>query len=51
MKKFLSMVLALTMALSLATVSVGAADFTDAASIYYKEAVYVILWDLVDDKH
>ena len=39
MKKFLSMVLALVMAMSLVTISAGAADFTDAANIDYAEAV------------
>ena len=42
MKKFLSMVLVLTMTLSLVTVSSGAANFTDAAGIDYKEAVDVM---------
>ena len=42
MKKFLSMVLVLVMAMSLVTVSAGAADFTDSASIDYKEAVEVM---------
>ena len=42
MKKFLSMVLALTMALSLVTVSAGAKDFTDSDEVTYKEAVDVV---------
>lgn len=41
MKKFLSLVLALTMALSLVTVSAGATDFEDDSDITYeKEARY-----------
>ena len=39
MKKFLSLALALIMALSLVTVSAGAADFADADKIQYTEAV------------
>ena len=42
MKKFLSLVLALTMALSLVTVSAGATDFDDDGDITYQEAVSVI---------
>ena len=42
MKKFLSLVLALVMTMSLVTVSAGAKDFTDDSSIAYKEAVDVI---------
>ena len=42
MKKFLSLVLALVMTMSLVTVSAGAKDFTDDGSIAYKEAVDVI---------
>ena len=42
MKKFLSMVLALTMALSLVTVSAGATSFEDDGDITYQEAVTVI---------
>lgn len=42
MKKFLSMVLALVMTMSLVTVSAGAADFTDDSSITYAEAIDVI---------
>ena len=42
MKKFLSLVLALVMTMSLVTVSVGAKDFTDDSEITYKEAVDVI---------
>ena len=45
MKKFLSMVLALAMAMSLVTFAApaaGAKDFTDNSSIQYKEAVDVI---------
>ena len=41
MKKFLSLVLALVMTMSLVTVSAGAA-FTDSSSIDYKEAVEVM---------
>ena len=42
MKKFLSLVLALVMTMSLVTVSAGAADFDDNGDIQYKEAVDVI---------
>ena len=42
MKKFLSLVLSLAMALSLVTVSAGAADFEDDGDITYQEAVNVI---------
>ena len=42
MKKFLSLVLALVMAMSLVTISAGAADFDDSGDIQYKEAVDVI---------
>ena len=42
MKKFLSMVLALVMAMSLVTISAGAADFADKDSIDYLEAVEVM---------
>ena len=42
MKKFLSLVLALTMALSLVTVSAGTTDFDDDGDITYQEAVTVI---------
>ena len=42
MKKFLSLVLALVMTMSLVTVSAGAADFKDADSIEYDEAVEVL---------
>ena len=42
MKKFLSLVLALVMTMSLVTVSAGAADFDDSGDIAYKEAVDVI---------
>ena len=45
MKKFLSLVLALVMTMSLVTVSAGAADFTDEKDIKYVEAVEVL--DLV----
>ena len=41
MKKFLSLVLALIMTMSLVTISAGA-DFTDAADITYTEAVEVM---------
>ena len=42
MKKFLSLVLALVMTMSLVTVSAGAKDFADDGEITYKEAVDVI---------
>ena len=42
MKKFLPLVLALVMTMSLVTVSAGAKDFTDDSEITYKEAVDVI---------
>ena len=42
MKKFLSLVLALVMTMSLVTISAGAKDFTDDSKITYKEAVDVI---------
>ena len=42
MKKFLSLVLALVMTMSLVTVSAGAKDFTDASKIAYDEAVNVM---------
>ena len=42
MKKFLSLVLALVMTMSLVTVSAGAADYADADSIKYVEAVDVL---------
>ena len=42
MKKFLSLVLALVMTMSLVTVSAGAKDFADNGDIDYKEAVDVI---------
>ena len=42
MKKFLSLVLALVMAMSLVTISAGAKDFADDDSITYKEAVDVM---------
>ena len=42
MKKFLSLVLALVMTMSLVTVSAGAKDFSDDGSITYQEAVDVI---------
>ena len=42
MKKFLSLVLALVMAMSLVTISAGAKDFTDNSSITYGEAVDVM---------
>ena len=42
MKKFLSLVLALVMTMSLVTVSAGAKDFTDDDKITYEEAVAVI---------
>ena len=42
MKKFLSLVLALVMTMSLVTVSAGAKDFTDDSKITYDEAVAVM---------
>ena len=42
MKKFLSLVLALVMTMSLVTVSAGAKDFTDGDKIQYPEAVDVM---------
>ena len=42
MKKFLSLVLALVMTMSLVTVSAGAKGFTDSSKINYKEAVDVM---------
>ena len=42
MKKFLSLVLALVMTMSLVTVSAGAKDFTDSSKINYYEAVDVM---------
>ena len=42
MKKFLSLALALVMALSLVTISAGAKEFKDDSSIKYDEAVAVI---------
>ncbi len=42
MKKFLSLVLALVMTMSLVTVSAGAKDFTDSDKIQYDEAVAVM---------
>ena len=42
MKKFLSLVLALAMTMSLVTVSAGAKDFTDSSKVEYKEAVDVV---------
>ena len=42
MKKFLSLVLALVMTMSLVTVSAGAKDFTDNDKITYDEAVAVM---------
>ena len=42
MKKFLSLVLALVMTMSLVTVSAGAKDFTDNDKVTYDEAVQVI---------
>ena len=42
MKKFLSLVLALVMTMSLVTVSAGAKDFTDSSKINYAEAVDVL---------
>ena len=49
MKKFLSLVLALVMTMSLVTISAGAKDFTDGSKITYQEAVDVISeLDIVD---
>ena len=42
MKKFLSLVLALVMTMSLVTVSAGAKDFTDSTKMQYAEAVDVM---------
>ena len=42
MKKFLSLVLALVMTMSLVTISAGAKDFTDDSKINYAEAVDVM---------
>ena len=42
MKKFLALVLALVMTMSLVTISAGAEDFTDADKITYEEAVDVM---------
>jgi len=42
MKKFLSVVLALVMTMSLVTITAGAKDFTDDSKIAYSEAVDVI---------
>ena len=42
MKKFLSLVLALVMTMSLVTISAGAKEFTDDDKITYEEAVDVI---------
>ena len=42
MKKFLSLVLALVMTMSLVTISAGAKDFTDDSTINYAEAVDVM---------
>ena len=49
MKKFLSLVLALVMTMSLVTISAGAKDFTDDSKLHYEEAVDVIsALDIVD---
>ena len=42
MKKFLSLVLALVMTMSLVTVSAGAKDYTDGDKVNYKEAIDVM---------
>ena len=42
MKKFLSLVLALVMTMSLVTISAGAKDYTDDSKITYEEAVDVV---------
>ena len=42
MKKFLALVLALVMTMSLVTISAGAEDYTDAADMNYAEAVEVM---------
>ena len=39
MKKFLSLVLALVMTMSLVTVSAGAKDFTDSDKVTYDDAI------------
>ena len=48
MKKFLSLVLALVMTMSLVTVSAGAKDFTDNSKITYDEAVMQSLTVTID---
>ena len=42
MKKFLSLVLALVMTMTLVTVSAGAKDFTDTSKVNANEAVDVV---------
>ena len=42
MKKFLSLVLALVMTMSLVTISAGAKDFTDGDKVTYNEAIDVM---------
>ena len=42
MKKFLALVLALVMTMSLVTISAGAEGFTDDSKITYEEAVDVV---------
>ena len=42
MKKFLSLVLALVMTMSLVTISAGAKDFTDADKVTYDDAIEVM---------
>ena len=42
MKKFLALVLALVMTMSLVTISAGAEDYTDVDDINYVEAVDVV---------
>ena len=42
MKKFLSLVLALVMAMSLVTISAGAKDFTDSDKVTYDDAIEVM---------
>ena len=50
MKKFLSLVLALVMTMSLVTVSAGAKDFTDSSKIQYAETVVLLSKGEIDSK-
>ena len=50
MKKFLSLVLALVMTMSLVTVSAGAKDFTDNDKITYDETVVLLSKGEIDSK-